>query len=367
MFKDGLKKSTKHLMVISTIATLLIAAIGITTTSNANAFNFGLLSKDDNSGSIDTDSLFSCVGAAINCVNENEENNNVIANNNEVPPPPTIEPGTLAVTKTVTCSYVDGQPDDQAVCDYAINQSPNFPDASDYPIAVTGNNPNPSNFAGSNSPVDVTLEAGDYTVSEVLFSTVPLQTELDATSIVTDTIFTGDCTEDAPISQSADGTIAAGESQTCNIENEIIISGGVVPTTLEVVKTVGCISHDGQPDNEAVCEYVLDNVSPEDFTLFILGNNPNPQSFEGSSSGTIVNIDPGYYDIYEQLDPAKSNQLHDDLNMPQLQGIGVRPEVSGDCSFEPLGDVEGFINSGESQVCNIENVISIRDGTAPPS
>ena len=95
--RDTLRKPTKHLMVISTIATLLIAAMGITTTTNASAFNFGLLSKDDNLGSIDTDSLFSCVGAAINCVNENEENNNVIANNNEetpIPPPPPSVPST---------------------------------------------------------------------------------------------------------------------------------------------------------------------------------------------------------------------------------------------------------------------------------
>jgi tellurite resistance protein TehA-like permease len=44
MFKDGLKKSTKHLMMISAIATLLITVMGITTTTNANAFNFGFLS-----------------------------------------------------------------------------------------------------------------------------------------------------------------------------------------------------------------------------------------------------------------------------------------------------------------------------------
>ena len=46
-----------------------------------NALDLGLLSKDINLGSIDTNSLFSCVGAAITCVNENEDNNNVITNN----------------------------------------------------------------------------------------------------------------------------------------------------------------------------------------------------------------------------------------------------------------------------------------------
>ena len=42
---------------------------------NANAFNFGLISDDINTGSIDTDSLFSCVGAAITCINSNQDNN----------------------------------------------------------------------------------------------------------------------------------------------------------------------------------------------------------------------------------------------------------------------------------------------------
>ena len=69
-------KSLKPLMVISAIATLLMAAMSVSTITNANAFNFGLKSKDVNDGSIDTDSLFSCVGAAIACVNTNQNNNN---------------------------------------------------------------------------------------------------------------------------------------------------------------------------------------------------------------------------------------------------------------------------------------------------
>ena len=77
-------KSLKPLLTISAIATLLIAALSLTSTTNANAFNFGLKSNDVNDGSIDTDSLFSCLGAAINCVNTNQNNNNEIANNTAV-------------------------------------------------------------------------------------------------------------------------------------------------------------------------------------------------------------------------------------------------------------------------------------------
>jgi hypothetical protein len=84
--KHTVKKSIKPLMMFSVIATLLMAAISTTATTNMNAsaFNFGLKSKDINDGSISTNSLFSCTGAAINCINTNQGNNNEIANNTAV-------------------------------------------------------------------------------------------------------------------------------------------------------------------------------------------------------------------------------------------------------------------------------------------
>lgn len=124
-----IKKSLKPLMAISAIATLLIAAIGMTTTTNANAFNFGLKSNDVNDGSIDTDSLFSCVGAAIACLNTNQNNNNEIANNTAVVPPvtePDCEAGiacfvsTLNPTQLGNLKFVLGLPVDapnELLCD----------------------------------------------------------------------------------------------------------------------------------------------------------------------------------------------------------------------------------------------------------
>jgi hypothetical protein len=231
--RDTLRKSTKHLMVISTIATLLIAAMSLTTTTNASAFNFGLLSKDNNLGSIDTNSLFSYVGAAINCVNENEENNNVIANNNEetpIPPPPE-EPGTLTVIKEVVCRSVDGDPSDQAVCDYAVN-SVNFPEPSDYPIAVAGNDPNPSTFPGSSTGTPVEIGPGNYVITEELVSTGALQAEMGAQSIIQTTTATGDCTPNFSVNNvfiDATGTMTSGGSQECTIVNTVNIFDGTVP------------------------------------------------------------------------------------------------------------------------------------------
>ena len=91
MFKkstDVLKKSTKPLMVISTIATLLIAAIGSMPVMNSSASDYILISNDNNSGSIETHSLYNCVGEGKTCVNTNQNNNKEIADNGEVSPPP---------------------------------------------------------------------------------------------------------------------------------------------------------------------------------------------------------------------------------------------------------------------------------------
>jgi hypothetical protein len=79
MFKkstDVLKKSTKPLMVISTIATLLIAAISSMPVMNSSASDYILISNDNNSGSIETHSLYNCDGEGTTCINENKNNDN---------------------------------------------------------------------------------------------------------------------------------------------------------------------------------------------------------------------------------------------------------------------------------------------------
>jgi hypothetical protein len=81
--KDNLKKST---MLVSTIAILLMVTI-ISTRMNISAFNIGLLSKDTNIGSIDTSSLFNCVGAAITCDNDNTANNSINQTSSPLTPP----------------------------------------------------------------------------------------------------------------------------------------------------------------------------------------------------------------------------------------------------------------------------------------
>jgi hypothetical protein len=143
---------------------------------------------------------------------------------------PEPEDAQLVVSKTVTCVSISGIPDDDAVCNWVLAESPNSIEPSDFQIMVAGNNPVPSSFAGSETPEAVSIGPGDYTVSESRPDTSVLQQELN-TQVVNfgDSFFaSGDCVLNQA-ENTATGTIAAGQSQDCNIINQIFIFGGTVP------------------------------------------------------------------------------------------------------------------------------------------
>jgi hypothetical protein len=142
--------------------------------------------------------------------------NGTTAESCELEPP---EPnGTLAVNKTVTCTPNDTFSQSAAACEAILNSVP----PSLFNITVTGNNPNPSEFPGSSLPVNVTLGAGDYEVTEEVPFVIPPQAGVTTTRT---TNFAGDCTDVNPTdsqSTEATGTIEAGESQICEISNNYI-------------------------------------------------------------------------------------------------------------------------------------------------
>jgi len=125
---------------------------------------------------------------------------------------------TLAVNKTVTCTPNDTFPQSAAACEAILNSAP----PSLFNITVTGNNPTPSEFPGSSVPVNVTLGAGDYEVTEEVPFVIPPQAGVSTTRT---TNFAGNCTDVNPTdsqSTEATGTIEAGESQICEISNHYI-------------------------------------------------------------------------------------------------------------------------------------------------
>ena len=105
---------------------------------------------------------------------------------------PTPNMATLIVRKEVSCP-----------------QSGTCPSASYFKITVTGNNVSPKTFDGSTLGTKVTLDAGDYKISETAAFAGFLPS------------FSGECIQDAVNSPSASGSINAGNSQTCTIKNLI--------------------------------------------------------------------------------------------------------------------------------------------------
>ena len=138
---------------------------------------------------------------------------------------------------------------------------------SDFTISVTGNNATPSSFRGSSTGTVVNLNPGSFRVTENL-----------------------DSRYSTSYSEGCSGNIIANENKACIITNDyntIIIDSFTVPGTIVVNKYV--INNDGGM------------LQPSDFTISVTGNNPSPSSFRGSSSGTVVRLDPGSFNIAENL------------------------------------------------------------------
>lgn len=102
---------------------------------------------------------------------------------------PELETAELTVIKLVTCDFVNLPLD---LC----------PMPNEFTMNVEGNNPSPSSFPGDDQGTVVTLEAGQYEVTEVAPVTPP-GVEFDGGT------FSADCS----------GDINAGESKTCTITN----------------------------------------------------------------------------------------------------------------------------------------------------
>jgi len=107
------------------------------------------------------------------------------------PTDPGSEPKTAEITvvKLVTCDFIDIPLE---LC----------PSPEEFTMNIGGNNPSPSSFPGSPQGTVVTLEPGQYDVTEMAPPTPP-GVEFDGGT------FSVDCT----------GDIAAGESKTCTVTN----------------------------------------------------------------------------------------------------------------------------------------------------
>jgi hypothetical protein len=162
----------------------------------------------------------------------NNNNNNIAGGDNQ-----TTAKATLDVSKIVTCTYRVGGLAPETACAMLEEQITE----NQFLIEVIDDNPIPSQFPGSESGTIVTLGAGNYIVSETP-DVASIQLDIDFLENEFEDLagdgteyeitgpfpsFTGDCTDvnpNIPQSTEATGTIAAGESQTCNVINHFTIT-----------------------------------------------------------------------------------------------------------------------------------------------
>ncbi|MGC2484373.1 MAG: beta-propeller fold lactonase family protein [Nitrososphaeraceae archaeon] len=195
------------------------------------------------------------------------------------------QPGTLLITKQV------------------INDGGGEAEPSDFTITVDGKNPNPSSFDGSSSGTSVQLFEGRYKV-----------TESGPNSNYT-----------SKLSKECSGNMRESESKKCTITNTY--SEPPPPVTTAKIIVTKKVINEGGGDRE-----------PSDFTITIDGNNPTPSSFDGSSSGTSVSLEPGSYSITESSLPEYTSSK------------------SGDCA--------GSLSTGETKQCTITNIYHPIDKSA---
>ena len=136
---------------------------------------------------------------------------------------------TIIVTKIVRCDSSLGIPSDDSICEFVLENV----DANQFNLVVTGNNPNMTSFQGSANGTNISLDPGNYTISETAFDTMNIENQLGETAIVTVlTNSNGDCSSQfnqVDVFQEAIGRISNSELQSCEIVNTIDVSQGASP------------------------------------------------------------------------------------------------------------------------------------------
>jgi hypothetical protein len=136
---------------------------------------------------------------------------------------------TVTVTKIVRCDSSLGIPTDDSVCQFVQKNV----DANQFDLVVTGNHPNITSFQGSANGTNISIDPGNYTVSETPFDTMDIENQLGETAIVTIlTDSNGDCSSQfSPVDtfQEATGMISNNEIQNCEIINTISVNQGASP------------------------------------------------------------------------------------------------------------------------------------------
>jgi Prealbumin-like fold domain len=187
-----------------------------------------------------------------------------------------------------------------------VNDNNGTKQPSDFTMSITGNSPSQTSAIGRTAPgTAVTLKPGQYTISETLDPKYR-------------TSYSADCI----------GTIAVGETKICTVTNND------KPAGLFGAQTALIITKNLVNDNGGTKQ-------ASDFVVTVTGNNSSPNLFvaPAAPNQTLVEIDPGNYNVKERND------------------TGYNTRYTPSC--------QGNITLGETKVCSIINDDNLLGASIP--
>ncbi|MDQ4072874.1 MAG: hypothetical protein M3162_01080 [Thermoproteota archaeon] len=137
-------------------------------------------------------------------------------------------------------------------------------------------------------------------------------------------------------------------------------------SNLLVTKTIRCESNMGIPSDAAVCQFVLENVVPSQFTITVTGTNSPPTTIQGSINGTNVSVGQGNYTVSE--DTLDTTDIENQLG--ETATVTISTASTGNCipqyvNMDVFENATGTITDNSPQRCDLINTIEVTAGDAP--
>ena len=171
--------------------------------------------------------------------------------------------GSIAIGGSAACTITNTAVQPKlTIIKTVINDDGGMGEAGDFTINIDAVNPVSTTIPGAALPgIVVGIDAGAYVITETFAAGY-------------DTTYSAGCS----------GTLQLGEEATCTVtNNDKMISLSVFKIVVDDVSDMPAVA--------------------SDFTINVTGTNVSPVSFPGSSAGTNVEIQPGDYEVTEELDP----------------------------------------------------------------
>jgi hypothetical protein len=124
-------------------------------------------------------------------------------------------------------------------------------------------------------------------------------------------------------------------------------------TTLSVSLTIKCTPDDTNPRSAQAYNRITTEILPNMYNIEIVGNHPNPNSFNGSPVPVIVTLGPDVFLVFVTVSTPVIETIIDNIQSDLNVNIfGPTEHFIGHC---PSGE----IFAGESLTCNIEERLTV--------